>query len=126
MSYKNRQYGKIKTVTAVVVAGLFIAGSLFFKQKVDAQVSGIVPFGGVITYVDYCCDGSVLMWVSPPVPGIYIYSPYVTRMFQNFNIFSPGPWILGNSVPGGFCDLIVAECEFGLVGNTITMEGSSL
>lgn len=96
------------------------------KNRTDAFTRGILPFGGRITFVQYCCDGSVMLTITGQKnPGNYIFSPYASRLYRNFNVFAPGPNVVGDGNPGGYCQTTTSSCYGGMYANTITRIGTS-
>ncbi len=98
---------------------------LSYKTRADAQMKGALPFGGKVVYVDYCCDGSVYMVVVGQKGGTFIFSPYSSMIYMYYNVWTAGPWVVGDANPGGYCELIDTECEGGISGNMITRIGTS-
>jgi hypothetical protein len=85
-------------ITAVL---LLLAVSFGFWVK---SSKAIIPFGGQITSVFYCpCSGNLAVVVGPPSGGIFMYQPGATIVYAFYQIFRPGPWVLGNYTPGGSC-----------------------
>jgi hypothetical protein len=87
---------------------------------VSAQ-SATFPFGGYITYVDYCDDGSTLLYVfdiryKTVLP--FIYSPYFSRLNAHYNIWKPGNRVMGSAFYGGVC--LQIERETVIYGFDIT------
>ncbi len=110
---------------SMVIAFGIILTVLFFKKE-QTQASVGLPFGGTINDAEYCCDGSIYLVVGTPRPGAVIFSPYISRLYKYYEIFTPGPWVLGDAIPGGYCDLVDADCEGGVPGNTIIQVGTSV
>src|SRR3989344_6226712 len=62
------------------------------------------PFGGRIISVFPCaCSGTLLVKIGPPVPGVFVFQPGVTKLYQYFQLHPP-VWTLGLFAPGlGVC-----------------------
>lgn len=68
----------------------------------------IIPFGGPVTAVAYCpCSGNLAIVVGPPGPGIFMYQPGASTVYSFYQIFRPGPWVLGTYTPGGSCMMFI-------------------
>lgn len=81
---------------------------LFFLSRLavpELKAQGILPFGGKITLVTYCCNG-VMITVGPPRPGNFLFAPG-SILHAYYNIYTPGPWVLGLASPGGVCEVPV-------------------
>lgn len=124
---KNFFEKKIYRVAFTFLTAFFIiAATLFIKKtQAQAQTSGTLPFGGQIEDVEYCCDGSVLLTIGPPDVGFYDYRPGASQLFEYYDVFAPGPWVLGTATPGGACDLTSGDCETTVNANTIRIIGTS-
>lgn len=89
----------------IVVGALFISAALvFFAWNALAQ-SGTLPFGGRVTFVEYCtCSGGAVVTVGTPRGGRFLYLPGSTRVYEYYRIPVVGVWLLGNYRPGvGIC-----------------------
>ncbi len=96
------------------------------SNAVTKVTKGILPFGGRVTLVQYCCDGSVMLTITGKTnPGNYIFSPIASHPYRNFNIFTPGPNVVGDGNPGGYCQTTTSACYGGMYANTITRIGTS-
>lgn len=101
------------------------------KTKVMAATITQLPFGGIIIYAMPCtCNAP--NWgvkVGPPVGGDFIYIPGSTWLFSEYQIFRPGPWVLG--MAGGSAPCMQYEgtsCANDKVvpqGRVMTMVGTS-
>ncbi len=96
--------------------------------------SGTQYFGGRISNVTYCtCSASVMIDVQDKLRGYVsvIYMPGVSRLYANYNVFTPGPNVIGGYTPGGVC-LIYSGTQCNSQGapmgtiNTIHGVGTSL
>jgi hypothetical protein len=112
------------TFAVFIAFGIISSVLLIENNRAHAQ-SAMIPFGGQIENVQYCCDGSVLLTVGPPDPGFYDYRPGVSTLYEYYQVFSEGPWVLGTAIPGGYCDLPDAECAGGIEANTVMSIGTS-
>lgn len=53
-------------LSATIGSALVISAALLYPPTSSAQIPGLLkPFGGRITYVDYCCNGIVLSVTGP-------------------------------------------------------------
>lgn len=86
------------------------------------NAAGTVPFGGRINAVFYCCNG-ITIAVGPPRGGIFLFT-YDSILHAYYNIYAPGPWVLGLASPGGFCE-VPPLCIPVAVDNTIIRVGTS-
>ena len=115
-----------KVVIGVVVALLAIVSAfvVFFPKRSNA----IIPFGGNILMVTPCsCTAGYLIKVGPPVPGVFIYQPGVSILYPLFQIYRPGPWVLGFALPGGVCKIYVGKgCAILPAEGTIAEVGTSI
>ncbi|MEN9649327.1 MAG: hypothetical protein RL094_294 [Candidatus Parcubacteria bacterium] len=81
--------------------------------------SGASPdyFGGSITNVTYCtCSVSIMLDIQDKVTNstlTVLYTPGVSTLHANYNVFSSGPNVIGGYTPGGAqCQVYVGEsCE---------------
>ncbi len=76
-----------------------VLGMIFFFSAGSLKVSGqgLIPFGGRILFVEYCCNG-VAITVGPPRPGRFLITSG-TIIFPFYNVFTPGPNVLGTAIP---------------------------
>jgi hypothetical protein len=110
--------------TAAILLLLGVSFGLWVKSS-----KAIIPFGGPITSVFYCpCSANLAVVVGPPSPGIFMYQPGASTVYAFYQIFRPGPWVLGNYVPGGACMMFIpygcAPMAFPM--GTINEVGTSL
>jgi len=109
------------TVSLFVVVASF---GLFVKPS-----KAILEFGGPITNVFYCpCSWNLAIAVGLPSPGLFMYQPGVTMVYSFYQLFRPGPWVLGTYTPGGSCmQFIPYGCApMAFPQGTITEVGTSL
>ncbi|MBI4136417.1 MAG: hypothetical protein HY481_02660 [Candidatus Vogelbacteria bacterium] len=69
----------------------------FFGGYLKASGQGLIPFGGRILLVEYCCNG-VAITVGAPRPGRFLITSG-TIIFPFYNVFTPGPNVLGTAMP---------------------------
>lgn len=117
---------KIALLAAVV---LVVFGGFFSIWKYSRGVAG-VPFGGrVLAAIPCTCSGNLLMTVSPPMGGQFVYFPG-TQAYMNYNLgLSTGMWALGLYTPGGVCLQFVGKgcVPFGApIGTISPTVGTSL
>lgn len=87
-------------VTSSILAVLLIVTSFGVRIK---KSKAILQFGGEILNVTYCtCSMNLAITVGPPAGGVFTYEPGAT-VYAFYQIFRPGPWVLGTDVPGGEC-----------------------
>ena len=82
----------------------------------------VLPFGGRISNVLFCCNGLTIA-VGPPRPGVFLFT-FGSILHAYYNIFQPGPWVLGLANPGGVC-LTLPFCFPMPVEGTIVRVGTS-
>lgn len=109
----------------ILVVGMIIAGGLMIHTRAQA----LLPFGGMIMFVKSCqCPvPGFLIVVSPPVGGSYLYTPG-TVLYPNFNVFTPGAWVLGlhTGTPVGCGNFEKGYCAAQVPAQgIITMVGTS-
>ena len=83
---------------------------------------GMIPFGGQITQVIRCNDGSLWMAIKPagqsPTPQIWTPS---TKTYMYGPPMRPGQWVLGLDASPGVCYV----GKFAIYGTTMLMVGDS-
>ena len=95
--------GMIKRCVQAAVVGVLLAASFFIPMPKTPLVStagvGTIAFGGRILYATVCtCSvGSLGILVGPPRGGLFIFQPGVSILSAFYNIFRPGPWVLGTA-----------------------------
>ena len=87
----------------------------------------ILPTGGRILYTWYCtCSGGVALLLGTPTPGVYIVQEGATVPYSAYQLYRPGPVILGKSSPGGICLFVATPC-WGFAGEgTLLQVGTSI
>lgn len=65
---------------------------------------GLLFFGGRIITIFPCTftPGTLVLTISPPRGGSYLYIPGVSRLFSYFSL-KLGSWALGSASPGATC-----------------------
>lgn len=110
------------TMIGGAIGGLF--GGLF-----SGSFSATTPFGGQIYYVTYCtCSGTILLTVGPPNPANVVFQTGFSQLYEYYNIYEEGVWVLGNYVEGGGYCAIYAGLSCDTISNdgVITQIGTSL
>lgn len=97
--------GKFRSaIFLVVFLGLvvlfLVKPAVYRGNKAEAQ-SNLIPFGGQLLMVTYCCNG-IKLTVGPPNGGDFLFMAG-SRLYAFYQIFASGPWVLGNAFSGGFC-----------------------
>ena len=87
-----------KNLFALVLA-IFLVFTAWGVKKTESQ--SLTAFGGKILSVQYCCNG-IMLTIGPPSAGTYMYY-WATKLYANYNVFEPGPYVLGRGGKGGFC-----------------------
>ena len=105
-----------------------ILGSIFFFAGGYLKTSGqgLIPFGGRILFVEYCCNGLSLT-IEPPRPARFLLTSG-SIIYPYFNVYRPGPNVLGTAMPaaGVPCLEAVTACLVPIpVLGIITKIGSS-
>jgi peptidoglycan hydrolase-like protein with peptidoglycan-binding domain len=100
-------------------------GGLLSKIIPQAHAQVFIPFGGRITSVEYTCRNGFIITVADRTKGplrIMIYNN-ASVLYQYYQIYIPGPNVVGNILPTGICERNGAnEYVFG----AITIVGTSL
>lgn len=130
---KFLHYIKKHTIFFSIIVLLLLAVSYGSKVK---SGKAIVPFGGVITAVTPCdCSvGYMIIVAGPTTAGAFLYQTGVSILFPWYEIFTPGPFVLGTYIPGAVCMIgVPPACTDAFMGagaepynGTIEMVGSSL
>ena len=69
----------------------------FFAGYLKASGQGLIPFGGRILLVEYCCNG-IAITVGAPRPGRFMITTG-SIIYPYYNVYRPGPNVLGTAVP---------------------------
>lgn len=91
---------KYPVKTSLVIVLFLIVASFGLRVKTG---KAIIPFGGPILNVTYCtCSVNLAITVGAPNGGVFTYdgSGIIDAFYQ---LFRPGPWVLGSYTPGGSC-----------------------
>ncbi len=110
---------------AVLMAITLILGALGLKSE-KTQAQAVLPIGGPIVAVYYCCNG-VMLTLGAPTPGTYMYY-WGTPLFAHYNVWEPGPYVLGRGGTPGVCSIPTAFPPCAYVTATtgfFTMVGTS-
>lgn len=111
----------------------FASGGTVDTAAITAFTS-LVPtaktmFGGKILEVVYCpCSFNLAVTVGPPNGGVFTYEPGASIVDSFYQIFRPGPWVLGWYAPGGACLDFCVDCCYPMrtpIG-TIIETGTSM
>ncbi len=118
---------KLRKKIIIILAFLFLAATLagFFNYKIkkaDALIP--LPFGGRIIAVVPCTNG-ILVTVSPPWPGMFMFEFAATVPFAYYQFYRPGPAIKGTYFAGGSCILPPPAPPIPAMG-TMIIVGTSL
>ena len=117
-------------ITTRYLAPFLLLGLLFsIPTAARAQVPGLTNLiGGKIILSEICCNG-VKITVGPPKAGIFLYVPGVSTLYPYFNIFTPGPWVLGTAFGVATCQKLASFIPCAIPepvpGGIIRMIGSS-
>ncbi|OIP65543.1 MAG: hypothetical protein COV32_02910 [Candidatus Yonathbacteria bacterium CG10_big_fil_rev_8_21_14_0_10_43_136] len=91
-------YTKYRPVIISFVIVIFLI-VFSFGMRINSG-EAIAPFGGQILNVMYCpCSANIAITVGPPAGGIFSYDGS-GMMYAFYQIFRPGPWVLGTYIPG--------------------------
>jgi hypothetical protein len=125
MSFKHTLLSLV-LVISIATAG-FAGYRATLPTPANAQ-AGLLPFGGWIVNVVWCsCSMGILLTVSPPVPGTYVFQFGRSIPFAMGQVFRPGPAVLGTWTPGGVCAVFVGfGCAPIPAMGTIGIIGTSL
>lgn len=91
----QKNFGKWFLIATVLAVTFFVP--LPEAKRGTMAAVGLSPFGGIIVYAAPCTC-STPNWgikVGPPVGGSFIYSPGSSDLRAWYNLFHPGPWVLG-------------------------------
>jgi len=118
---------KKKILIGILIIVLLLTVLIFLPSK-KLNAVAFLPFGGVITTVTYCpCSSNLLVTVTGPVSGNFVFQPGVSILFPFGQIYRPGPFILGTFAPGGACMMFKRRGCFALPSTgTIGIVGTSL
>lgn len=126
MRNKYRKYAPITIILVAFTIGFIGLWTKTIGYITSANAQGMrTIFGGSITEVKYCCDGSVLITIQQPKGGTFLFSPGQSTLYNYFMVWMPGPNVIGDANPGGSCDTASSECEDSESGDTINQIGTS-
>ena len=135
MIQKIRKIFSIKNSAATLISIALIAGAYFFQEKSQAQNVIATPWGGVISKVEYCCNGLKITISGPK--GINqkdyflsysdIANPTVTYSYYQV-FYGAQQNSLGTAFPVATCSTISSECagQESVAGGTITKIGTGI
>lgn len=116
---------EIMLSTAASFFLIIVSMGMFIKTS-----EAILPVGGRILYTWYCtCSGGVAAVLGPPTPGLYtIFQLGATIPYTAYELYRPGPVILGSAYPSGACYWYVppAECVGFETEGTLNQVGTSV
>lgn len=115
-------------LTSLFFAVFLIVVSFSLRIK-SGKAIGVLPFGGQILDVTYCpCSFNLAITVGPPNGGVFTYEPGGSIIKAFYQIFRPGPWVLGWYSPGGVCLDFCTDCCYPLRSptGTISEAGTSM
>lgn len=105
--------------TALIAAGAIVGGAALVSA-LSSSASSVGPrtvFGGYITFVQYCtCEASILLFIfDKDLKSVIqlLYIPGVSTLKSQYNVFSPGPTVLGGYYQSGVPCLVYdgESCE---------------
>jgi len=83
---------------------LIITLSVLEFPLIAQALSFGVPFGGkIVTSIPCTCSVGSWVTISFPRPGSFIYTPGLSQIYRNYNLFRPGPWAIGIASGFGTC-----------------------
>lgn len=111
-----RKFYKIFILTVVAIG-------VFNTEAASAQMMGgmLDYYGGSIQSVTYCtCSASILLYVWDLTTKSMVqilYTPGISSLRSYYNIFIPGPNVIGGmTLGGGVCEVVT--------GDTCTQQGN--
>lgn len=88
-------------ISFIIVLFLVVAS---FGMRIKSGKAIGLPFGGRILDVTYCiCSANLQITVGAPKGGVFMYEPGASIIDAWYQIFRPGPWVLGSYTPAGAC-----------------------
>jgi hypothetical protein len=104
--------------------GCFIVCAVFLFSVTIKPTHAQIPFGGNILWIQECtCSGGLLMYIfdlKTKLPTPIVYQFGISRLNQNFNIFTLGVETLGSYTLGGVCLMVSLDCAGIPVTGTVT------
>lgn len=85
--------------TVFIILCIAIIASLFIPTVVGVMAfDATTPFGGKILSTVFCiCSFDLMLVIGPPRGGSFIYKPGVSILYKLFNVWRPGPSVLGTA-----------------------------
>lgn len=94
-------FAKKHYIVASLVLVLFLIITSFGMRVKSGKA--MIPFGGQILNVTYCtCSANLAITVGAPNGGVFTYDGS-GMVYSFYQLFRPGPWVLGSYTPGGAC-----------------------
>lgn len=115
---------KLSLIILIITTVIVLAFSPFYSHAFSLNI-----LGGRNYFVTYCtCSWGIMITVGPPRPGNFIFSPILgSTLYKYFQIFSAGPWVLGNARGYGTCWVgAYPDCAYVGGGPVIRLIGTSL
>ncbi len=92
-----------KRAFLLTLAALFFLLVASFGVGIKSS-NAMLGFGGKIVAVRPClCSANLAVFVVGVKGGVYTFQPGVSLLFAQYQIWRPGPWVLGTYAPGGVC-----------------------
>lgn len=107
---------------ALGIVGAAVAVGAVSKIASTASSAGMPSFGGRIVYVQYCtCSTFILLYVfdTRKVTLPLLYIPGYSKLLKDYNIWIPGPLVLGGYTYGGPPCMIYAGTSCVSVGQPV-------
>lgn len=112
----------LKLNILAIFLAVFMVFSALDVEKTESQT--VLPIGGQIYATYYCCTG-IMLTLGPPKPGTYMYY-WGTPLYAHYDVFEPGPYVLGRGFTGGYCAFPESYCIAGTATTGFfTMVGTS-
>lgn len=92
-------------ILTIVVAGILGLATMSRAQSLPGVGQKLI--GGQIQQVTMCCNG-VKIKVGQPNSGSFLYLPGKSTLYAYYNIFMPGPWVLGTASGIGVCQKLIS------------------
>ena len=115
----------------ITIFSLFLAAGLIWAARLNrppaVEAIGFLQIVGRIVNVTPCCNG-LMLTLAGPRPGNYMYYFQTSILLPYFNIFTPGPSVLGRGLPGGVCQPMATACITSIptVGSFVSVGTSGL
>lgn len=121
-------FSYIKKHNVLFSVGFFVLLIVTSFSIKSIPSKGALGFGGEIMDVMVCdCSENIAIVVGTPTPGVYMYEP-TTILYEYYNLFTSGSWVLGTYTPGGVClEISGPDCTpLANPTGTIDMAGTSM